>query len=137
MPSVAFSRWDPLRDLLALHEQIGEPPGTDRSGWTPLVDVYETAGAFVLTVELPGISRDQVEVHAEGDRIVIRGERSGHYLPCEQYHRVERGHGPFLRAFTLPEPVEVDNITADLRDGILTVTVPKTRERGTRRVSVT
>ena len=46
-------------------------------------------------------------------------------IPCEQYHRVERGHGRFSRAFTLPEPIDVDAITADLKDGLLTVTIPK------------
>ena len=54
MPNVAFTRWDPLRDLLALHDQIGQLVGSDAPGWTPPVDLYETAGAFVLTAELPG-----------------------------------------------------------------------------------
>ena len=137
MPIVAFTRWDPLRDLLAFHEQIGHLAGTDLPGWTPVVDLYETADSFVLTAELPGLSRDQIQVHVEEDRIVIRGERTSHHISCEQYHRVERGHGPFSRAFILPEPVEVENVTADLREGILTVTVSKARERGARRVSVT
>ena len=75
MPNVAFTRWDPLRDLLALHEQIGQLVGTDAPGWTPPVDLYETAGAFVLTAELPGLARDDIEIHAEESRIVIRGER--------------------------------------------------------------
>src|SRR5438067_1165162 len=86
---VAFTRWDPLRDLLALHEQIGQLVGTDAPGWTPPVDLYETPTEFVLTAELPGLSRDQIEIHAEDSRIVIRGER-GSQASCEQYHRVER-----------------------------------------------
>ena len=97
---MAFTRWDPLRDLLALQEQIGQIVGTDAPGWTPPVDLYETSGAFVLTAELPGLARDDIEIHAEESRIVIRGERGGH-VPCEQYHRVERGHGRFSRAFLL------------------------------------
>jgi HSP20 family protein len=145
MRTVAFTRWDPLRDLLALHEQIGQLVGTDAPGWTPPVDLYETAGEFVLTAELPGLTRDQVEIHAEDSRIVIRGARAagpgrpgspGSDLPCEQYHRVERGHGQFSRAFALPEPIDVDGITADLKDGILTVTIPKSRDRAARKVNV-
>jgi HSP20 family protein len=132
---VAFTRWDPLRDLLALQEQIGQIVGTDAPGWTPPVDLYETAAAFVLTAELPGLSRSDIEIHAEESRIVIRGERGGH-VPCEQYHRVERGHGRFSRAFLLPEPIEVDAVTADLKDGLLTVTIPKAGGRGARRVDV-
>jgi HSP20 family protein len=139
MPAVAFSRWDSLGDLLALHDQIGQLIGADAPGWTPPVDLYETAEDFVLTAELPGLARDQIEIHAEESRVVIRGARSAApraEVPCEQFHRVERGHGRFSRAFGLPEPVEVDRVSADLKDGILTVTLPKARERAKRRVSI-
>jgi HSP20 family protein len=139
---VAFTRWDPLRDLLALHEQIGQLVGTDAPGWTPPVDLYETPTEFVLTAELPGLARDQIEIHAEDNRIVIRGQRgagpgeAASPIPCEQYHRVERGHGRFSRAFALPETVDVDAVTADLKDGVLTVTIPKAGARATRRINV-
>ena len=132
---MAFTRWDPFRDLLALQEQIGHIVGTDAPGWTPPVDLYETGGAFVLTAELPGLTRDDIDIHAEETRIVIRGERAGH-VPCEQYHRVERGHGRFSRAFMLPEPIDIEAVTADLKDGLLTITIPKAGGRGTRRVDV-
>lgn len=135
--AVAFTRWDPLRDLLALHEQIGQLVGTDAPGWTPPVDLYETTAAFVLTAELPGLRRQDVEIHAEDGRIVIRGERPGGHVACEQYHRVERGHGRFSRAFVLPEPIDVDAVSADLKDGLLTVTIPKAGGHGTRRIDVT
>jgi HSP20 family protein len=135
MPDVAFARWDPLRDLLALHEQIGQLVGSDAPGWTPPVDLYETASEFVLIAELPGLSRDEIEIHAEDGRIIIRGERASQ-VPCEQYHRVERGHGRFSRAFALPEPIAVDEVSADLKDGVLTVTLPKAVSRGARRVDV-
>jgi len=136
---VAFTRWDPLRDLLALHEQLGQLVGTDAPGWTPPVDLYETAIEYVLTAELPGLSRDQIEIHAEETRIVIRGARSAdseRNIPCEQYHRVERGHGRFSRGFSLPEPIDVEKVAADLKDGILTVTIPKLRDRAARRIDV-
>jgi HSP20 family protein len=139
MRIVSFTRWDPLRDLLALHEQIGQLVGTDAPGWTPPVDLYETASTFVLTAELPGLARDQIEIHAEDNRIVIRGARAagpGRDISCEQYHRVERGHGQFSRAFALPEPIDIEGITADLKDGILTVTIPKSSDRAARRINV-
>jgi HSP20 family protein len=135
MQNVAFTRWDPLRDLIALHDQIGQLVGHDAPGWTPPVDLYETSHAFILTAELPGLARDQIEIHAEENRIVIRGERSSH-VPCEQYHRVERGHGPFSRAFVLPDPIDVEAVTADLTEGLLTLTLPKAGGRGARRVDV-
>lgn len=133
---MAFTRWDPLRDLLALQDQIGQLVGSDAPGWTPPVDLFETAGAFVLTAELPGLSRDQIDIHAEESRITIRGERSASQVPCEQFHRVERGHGRFSRAFLLPEPIDVEAVTADLKEGLLTVTIPKAGGRGARRIQV-
>ena len=139
MKNVSFTRWDPLRDLLALHEQLGHLVGTDAPGWTPPVDLYETASDFVLTAELPGLTRDQIDIHAEDSRIVLRGARlpgSDREIPTEQFHRVERGHGHFSRAFSLPEAIDVDAVTADLKDGILTVTIPKAAGRGARRIDV-
>jgi HSP20 family protein len=137
---VAFARWDPFRDLLALHDQLGQLVGSDAPGWTPAVDLYETTAAFVLTAELPGLSRDQIDVNAEERRVVIRGARDStapsRDVACEQYHRVERGHGRFSRGFTLPESIDVDRVTADLKDGVLTVTLPKLADTSARRVSV-
>jgi HSP20 family protein len=137
---VAFRRWDPFGDLLALHEQVGQLVGTDAPGWTPPVDLYETADAFVLTAELPGLSREQIDVHAEDMRVVIRGHRDasvGPRVSCEQYHRIERGHGSFSRAFALPERIDVEGISADLRDGVLTLRIPKAGSGQPRRVAVT
>jgi HSP20 family protein len=133
---VAFTRWDPLRDLLALHDQIGQLVGSDSPGWTPPVDLYETAGAFVLTAELPGLNRDDIEIQAEESRVVLRGERTTAQVPCDQFHRVERGHGRFSRAFMLPEPIDIEGVTADLKDGLLTLTIPKAGGRSARRISV-
>ena len=141
---MAFTRWDPLRDLLTLHDQLGHLVGTDAPGWTPPVDLYETAREFVLTAEIPGLSRSDIEIHAEDNRIAIRGARTavageaeGHAVSCEQYHRVERGHGRFSRAFTLPEAIDIEGITAELKDGVLTVMIPKAQGRGVHHINVT
>jgi HSP20 family protein len=137
---VSFTRWDSLRDLLALHEQIGQLVGADAPGWTPPVDLYETANEFVLSAELPGLSRTEIDIHAEEFRIMIRGARgavSGSDLPCEQYHRVERGHGRFSRAFALPEAIAIDRVSAELKDGLLTVTMPKVGPHAGLRIDVT
>ena len=138
MPNVAFTRWD-LGDLLALHEQIGQLVGTDAPGWTPPADLYETPSEFVLTAELPGLSRDQIDIHAEEGRITIRGARPavpGREIPCEHYHIVERGHGRFSRTFALPEPIDIDAVSAEFKDGILSVTIPKSTDRAARKISV-
>ena len=135
---MAFTRWDSLRDLLALHEHIGHLVGAEAPGWTPPVDLYETPIEFVLTAELPGLSRDQIDIHVEEFRVVVRGARTatpGGDISSEQFHRVERGHGRFSRAFALPEPIDIDRVRADLKDGVLTITIPKATDRA-RRIDV-
>jgi HSP20 family protein len=140
MRNVPFTRWDSLRDLLTLHEHLGQLVGADAPGWTPPVDLYETAQEFVLTAELPGLSRRDIEIQADEFRILIRGARAAapqSDAACEQFHRVERGHGRFSRAFTLPDAIDVERVAADLKDGLLTVTMPKALDRNLRRVDVT
>jgi HSP20 family protein len=132
---VAFTRWDPLRDLLALQERMERLSGQESSGWTPPVDIYETADAFVVTAELPGLQRGDVEIRYHDGQLTLQGTRRTPDVPCERYHRVERGHGGFRR-FALPAAVDVDGIAADLKDGVLTVTVPKSAAAGSRRIDV-
>lgn len=101
----------------------------------PAVDLCETAEAFLLTAELPGISRDQIHIALHEGRLTLQGRRDAR-VRCEKYHQVERGHGEFSRSFLLPPTVDPDGITADLHDGVLTITVPKAAEHAPRRVSV-
>lgn len=132
---MAFARWDPLRDLLAVQHRLERLSSTSPQGWAPPADLCETADAFILTAELPGLARDQVRIEVSDGRITLQGRRDSR-VPCEQYHQVERGHGEFSRSFTLPLSVDVEQISADLRDGVLTIIVPKSADRGPRRVDV-
>jgi len=125
MRFVAFSRWDPLHDLLALHERLNRLGSEEAPGWTPAVDLYETADRFVVSVELPGMNHENIRIDAQEQTLVIRGER-----PCQtpgdaRFLRVERGHGAFMRSFPLPQPVRAAEISAEFRNGVLTVLVPK------------
>ena len=121
---MAFTRWDPIRDLLAIQQRLDRyAPGP--AGWKPAVDLHETADAYVITAEVPGMKRQDLEIHAHEGRITIAGVRRERTGPCEQYHRIERGHGGFSRAFQLPLPIDADAIVAELRHGVLTVTCPK------------
>ncbi len=122
---MAFARWDPLQDLLALQERMTRLSGLDAPGWVPPVDIYETGDRFVITAELAGLSRDDFQIELHDGKITIKGQRPSHPPCCEQYHRVERGHGQFSRTFLLPLPVNGDAIAADLRSGVLTIQVPK------------
>jgi len=132
---VAFARWDPFRDLIAIQHRIDRLAVAGAHGWAPAVDLCETATAFVLTAELPGLSRDQVEISLHEGRLTIRGRRDAR-VTCEHYHQVERGHGEFARSFSLPPHVDASGISAELAAGVLTITVPKRTEPGPRRVDV-
>lgn len=132
---MAFARWDPIRDLLAIQQRLDRfAPGP--AGWVPPVDLHETPDHYVITAEVPGLQRDDVQIQVQEGRLTLSGVRRERELACEQYHRVERGHGSFSRTFQLPVPVEAEQITADLRDGVLTVTCPKVTEADARRIEI-
>lgn len=132
---MAFARWDPIHDLLAIQQKLDRyAPGL--SGWTPAVDIQETPDQYIVTAEVPGMSRDDLDIRVHDGRITIAGVRRERPRQCEQYHRVERGHGSFSRTFSLPVPVDSDRVTADLRDGVLTVTCPKADDNAARRIQV-
>lgn len=133
---MAFAHWDPLRDLLTLHHRLDRLTSSDGPGWTPPVDLYETADAYVLTAEVPGFSRREIEISIQDGTVTVRGERRSGPVPCEQYHCVERGHGAFSRSFKLPGAVEVDAISASFAAGVLTIRIPKSAEAGPRRIQV-
>lgn len=99
------------------------------------MDLCETADAFIVTAELPGLGREQINIQVSEGRLTLQGRRDAR-VPCEQYHQVERGHGEFSRTFALPPTVDTERITADLRDGVLTITIPKSPEKGVRWVDV-
>lgn len=131
---MAFARWDPIRDLLAIQQRLDRfAPGP--AGWVPPVDLHETPHEYVITAELPGLKREHLQIEMLDGRLTLSGVRPEREPTCEQYHRVERGHGSFSRAFQLPLPVDADRITADLHDGILTVTCPKAAEPS-RRITI-
>jgi HSP20 family protein len=132
---MAFARWDPIRDLLAIQQRLDRFAPAP-SGWIPPIDVHETAAEYVITAELPGLGREDVHIQVHDGRVQISGQRRERNLACEQYHRVERGHGSFSRTFELPLPVRSDQVTADLRDGVLTIVCPKAKEAGAHRIAV-
>ena len=132
---MAFARWDPVGDLLAIQQRLDRfAPGP--AGWNPPVDLHETPDAYVVTAEVPGLAREDVEIHMRDGRLTLSGTRRERGSPCERYHRVERGHGSFSRTFQLPIPVDAEHIVADLRDGVLRVTCPKSADAGARRIHV-
>ena len=118
---------DPLRDLRAWQERLERLAAQRGSAWDPPIDVYETTSRYVVTAEVPGLSRDAIDVAVQDNRLTIRGVRpgAGPETAARHYHQVERGHGSFVRTFEFVDAVAQDDISADLRDGVLTVTLPK------------
>jgi HSP20 family protein len=118
---------DPLRDLRAWQERLERIAAQRGSAWDPPVDVYETAARYVVTAEVPGLAREEIELALHDNRLTIRGVRpaAGPETATRHYHQVERGHGSFQRTFEFVDAVDQNGIAADLRDGVLTVTLPK------------
>ena len=133
---MAFTSWDPIRDLLAIQQRL-DRFAPAQSGWTPPVDLIETPDRYIVTAELPGMRREDLDIQVHDDRVTISGTRPERAEPFEQYHRVERGHGSFRRSFQLPVPVDGSRVSADLRDGVLTVICPKAADQSARRIKVT
>jgi HSP20 family protein len=126
--------WDPVRDLLTMQERLESLFGRTTACWMPAADLAELSDRYVLTIELPGLGREDVHVDLEDNNLTVRGTRPGHGCPSDRYQQLERGQGEFSRSFRFAAPVVSGSISADLADGILTVVVPKALEG--RRVEV-
>ncbi len=98
--------------------------------WAPPVDVRETEDAFIVTAELPGLSREDIQITLENDILRVSGERKFERdEKPENYHRIERSYGAFTRAFPLPSQVDAERVQAAFESGVLTITVPKAVNR--------
>lgn len=114
-----------MRDLLTMQERLESLFGQAHPGWVPAADLCELADRYVLSVELPGLQRDDVQLDFGDNGLVLRGQRPGQSCCPERYQQLERGQGHFSRSFRFAHPVDAAGITADLVDGVLTVIVPK------------
>ncbi|MDQ2856489.1 MAG: Hsp20/alpha crystallin family protein [Acidobacteriota bacterium] len=142
-------RYDPFRDLRTLQEEVNRlfsnnltpsfgDEGIGRGAWNPNVDIYENKDQIVLEAELPGMNREDFELTIENSVITLRGERRFEKQDdADNYHRVERAFGSFTRSFTLPQTVSGDGATAEYRNGVLRVTLPKREETRARRIEIT
>ncbi len=117
--------WDPVRDLLTMQERLESLFGRATPGWVPPVDLAEHPDRYVLTVELAGLARSDVQIEFDNHVLTVRGTRHAEACCPERYQQLERGQGTFSRSFRFALPVVADRIAADLADGILTIVVPK------------
>jgi len=118
-----------------MQERLESLFGRSVPGWVPAADLFETSEGFVLTLELPGLGRPDVDIRFATDTLTVSGQRPDP-ASCERYQQFERAQGRFSRSFRFAVPVESDLISADLADGVLTVTIPKAGVAGTRRIEV-
>ena len=137
----AFGRLTDLRDEIdRLFElPLTEVARTSRlfSGWTPALDLYEEKDNLVVKVELPGMKREDIEVSLHEGSLSISGERKSEETHQDaDVHRTERFFGRFQRTVALPTPVAADKVKAQYKDGILTITLPKTEEAKPKRIDV-
>jgi len=126
-----FGRLTNLQDEL---DRLFESP---LRAWAPVLDVREDADNFVIRAELPGLKREDITVSLQDGALVISGERKvEEKQEGVEIHRQERFYGKFQRALTLPEPVAADKVKAQYKDGVLTVTLPKTEEAKPKQIDV-
>src|SRR6266567_755511 len=145
---MSIVRYDPFRDLRTLQEEVNrlftgniarpfDDEGIARGSWSPNVDIYENKDQIVLEAELPGMKREDFELSVENNVITLRGERQFEKKEdSDNYHRVERSYGSFTRSFTLPQTVSAEGATAEYKNGVLRVTLPKREETKARRIGI-
>jgi HSP20 family protein len=135
---MTITRFSPVSDVAALQNRLNSifhdfarPQGTEAEAisagsFVPAVDIYEDATKLALTIEVPGIKPEDVDVRVENNTLTVKGERSfSNDVKEENFRRVERRFGSFVRSFTLPQTVETDKVTAHSEHGLLTIELPK------------
>ena len=147
-----MTRWDPFQDLRSAQDEMaqispmlahalglqGQPQGSDRAtAWAPALDISERKDAYLVTVELPGVEADDLDITLEDGLLTIQGERHfAHDSSEQQFHRIERRYGAFRRAITLPAQVQAEQVEAWFDNGVLQVVVPKMEEAKPKRIRV-
>jgi len=136
-----FGRLTDLRDEIdrLFDSPLAELARTSQilSGWTPAMDLYEDKDNFVVKAELPGMKREDIEVSLHEGSLSISGERKSEEKHAHgEVYRTERYFGRFQRTVTLPTPVAADKVKAAYKDGVLTITLPKTEEAKPKQIEV-
>jgi HSP20 family protein len=131
---------DPFRIMDAL---LGGEVFQGFDGWnaarpfSPTFEVKETKDAYVFKADLPGLAEKDVHIHMTGNVLTVAGERAQEKVQeGERYFALERGYGQFSRSFSLPDGTDGENVTAELKEGVLTLRVPKKPEVQARRISI-
>lgn len=144
-----IARWDPIRDLQEMSQRFSRLMGrglTRRIGgeealtsvdWTPNVDIIESEMEYLIKAELPEVKKDDVKVSVEKEVLTIQGERKQEKEEKgKRFHRIERSYGFFERSFTLPDDADEASISAEFKDGILSVHLGKSQKAAAKPIEV-
>jgi len=135
-----LAKWDPAKELEEMSERFNRFFGTQKKNgngnggesltvakWAPAVDVTETDKEYAIKAELPEVKKEDVKVNVDNGCLTIQGERKQEKEEKnKKYHRIERSYGSFFRSFTLPDDADATKISAECKDGILNIKLPKT-----------
>jgi HSP20 family protein len=146
---MSMVRFEPFRELAQMQDRINRIFGDaytrrydddvmQRGDWAPPVDIFENDNQeIVLRAELPGVSKEDIDIRVENNTLTLRGERKrASEIRNEQYHRVERAYGAFSRSFSLPSRIDTEKVKADFKDGLLTITLPIRDEAKPKQIEV-
>lgn len=141
-----ITRWDPFQDAQTLREAMTQlfdesfvSPTSTRRGqaFVPALDLSETADAYTVELAVPGLKPENLDITIENNVLTVKGEvKQESEEQKRNYHRIERRYGAFTRTVGLPTSVRADAITADLKDGVLRLDIPKAEERKPRKITV-
>ena len=141
------TRWDPFREMSNLQSTLNRilSQDTAQSGddlltsgsFIPPVDIYEDENSFKLHVEVPGVKENEIDIRLENNTLTLRGERKfENEVKEENFRRVERRYGSFMRSFTLPNTVDTEKVTAHFDNGVLVVQLAKRAEAKPKQIKV-
>ena len=143
-----LTRWEPFREFSTLQDRMnrlfresysgsGQDESLTASSFAPAVDVYEDEHKVTLKIEVPGIDEKDIDVQVENNTLTVRGERKIDKEEKEEnYRRVERQYGSFVRTFTLPQTVDSEKVTATYDKGVLNIELPKKAEAKPKQIKV-
>jgi HSP20 family protein len=144
-----ITRWDPFRELEEMSDRLNQVFGrsisrTDQgrevmtvAEWTPRVDISETDREYLIKVELPEVKKEDVKVTVEDGVLMIQGERRRELEERgRKFHRVERSYGTFMRSFAVPDEIDEAKVSADFKDGMLNLRLPKSEQAKPKAIEV-
>jgi HSP20 family protein len=146
----ALTRWDPFKEMEDLQSRFAKlfglsPARTGNGGqelmtvteWAPSVDITEDDKEYLVKADLPEVKKEDVKVTVENGVLAITGERKFEKEEKDKkYHRIERSYGNFLRSFTLPDAADGTKVSAEFKDGVLKVHLPKSEKAAPKAVEV-